>query len=342
MRLTHPCWPDRGNERCDVRCLAAAWATLFRMRPTEGPVIRRTTADDVESVVTLAATSLGWAGDERDRAFFRWKHLENPFGPSPGWAVHEGGDIVAFRTLMRWRLRRGGEQLRVVRAVDTATHPEYQGRGLFRALTMEAIHALTAEGIDAVFNTPNEQSRPGYMKMGWSVLGRPTLMVHPSSPVSVIRMVRARVPAEKWSIPVSAGEPVETVLDDLQVPVADDGTVWSTDRSSAYFAWRYGFEPLHYRVAEIAGGHAIFRVRRRGALREVAIVEWLSDRRDVRGLRRLVRQVGDYAVAVGIGPFDGFFPLPRQGPVVTWRPLARVGVPDLSAVNFALGDIELL
>jgi hypothetical protein len=46
--------------------------------------------------------------------------------------------VVAFRALMRSELARGGEVSRTVRAVDTATDPEYQGRGLFRALTRSA------------------------------------------------------------------------------------------------------------------------------------------------------------------------------------------------------------
>lgn len=292
-------------------------------------------------MVALAVRALGWAGDERDRDFFRWKHLENPFGPSPAWVATDGGDIVAFRTLLRWELQRHGDRLRMVRAVDTATDPRHQGRGLFRRLTTHAVDALKSDGFDAVFNTPNDSSRPGYLKMGWSVLGRPTLMVQPSSPVAALRMLRARVPAEKWSLPVAVGTPVSEVLDDLASHAPGDGCRWSTARSRDYFAWRFGFEPLQYRVVEVAGGHAVFRVRRRGPLREVAIVEWLSERSDARAVRRLVRDAGDYGVALSLPLRHGFVPLPAQGPIVTWRPLARDEVPALSDMAFTLGDLEL-
>ena len=304
---------------------------------------RRTTSDDVDAIMALAGRSLGWEGDERDRAFFRWKHLENPFGTSPGWVACDGDGIIAFRTLLRWQLVRGEERLRVVRAVDTATHPDHQGRGLFRRLTTEAVESLTAEGVDAIFNTPNDQSRPGYLKMGWSQLGRPTLMVHPSSPVAAIRMLSARVPAEKWSLPVTLGSPVTEVLDDLEPSANAVGSGrWTTHRTSTYLAWRYGFEPLRYRAIEVAGGHAIFRVRGRGGLREVALVEWLSERRDLRAVRGLVRDAGDYVVGLGLSPKLGFLPVPRQGPIVTWRPLARAEVPELPDLGFTLGDLELL
>ena len=191
--------------------------------------------------------------------------------------------------------------------------------------------------MSAVFNTPNDQSRPGYLRMGWSVVGRPTLMVQPSGPASLVRMARARVAAEKWSLPVTAGEPAGAVVDGRTA--TRDG--WATPRSAAYLQWRYGFEPLHYRAVEVRGGACVFRVRRRGGLREVAICQWLSDRPDPGAVRRLVRATGDYAVAIGPGVRHGFVPLPRQGPIVTWRPLARPGVPSLEELAFSLGDLEL-
>ena len=77
-----------------------------------------------------------------------------------------------FRTLMRWEFLDGERVVRAVRAVDTATHPDYQGRSIFTRLTLHALDELVAEGVEFVFNTPNEQSRPGYLKMGWQVVGQ--------------------------------------------------------------------------------------------------------------------------------------------------------------------------
>lgn len=295
-------------------------------------------AEHVGAIVGLGSRSLGWSGDERDRAFFRWKHLENPFGTSPAWGAWDSGRLVAFRTLLRWELASQDRSLQLVRAVDTATDPEHQGRGLFRRLTTEAVDALTADGVAAVFNTPNDQSRPGYLKMGWHELGRPTLHVQPSSPVALVRMLRARVAAEKWSEPVAYGEPA---VDLPAPPEAGSKRSWATPRTPAFLRWRYGFEPLHYRAVEVRGGHAVFRVRRRGSLREVAIVDWPSEQPDPAAVLRLVRACGDYAVAIGLGPRHGFLPLPRQGPIVTWRPLADPSVPALADLGFTLGDIEL-
>jgi GNAT superfamily N-acetyltransferase len=307
--------------------------------PSEDPRVDVIDPDrDIDAIVALGTRCLGWVGDERDRAFFRWKHLENPFGTSPAWGAWDDEVLVAFRTLLRWQFARDGRSLAVVRAVDTATDPDHQGKGLFRRLTLGAVEALSDDGMDAVFNTPNDQSRPGYLKMGWHEMGRPTLLVQPSSPGVLARMLRARVAAELWSEPVDVGEPAVTVADEAR-PATDDR--WSTVRTAEYLRWRYGFEPLHYRAVEVKGGHAVFRVRRRGPLREVAIVDWLSDQPDPAAVFRLVRNCGDYAVALGLTPRHGFVPMPRQGPIVTWRPLANPIVPPLEDLAFALGDLEL-
>lgn len=307
--------------------------------------IRLATPDDRRRITRLAVRALGWRGDERDRAFFAWKHDDNPFGPSPAWVATEGGEIIGFRTFLRWQLAQGTERLRMVRAVDTASDPDHRGKGVFRHLTESAVAELTAAGYDAVFNTPNTQSRPGYLKMGWTELGRPALGARPCGPLGALRMAQSREAAEKWSEPVTVGQPAADALrgsglDSLLATVpAPSG--WSTPRTAEYLRWRYGFEPLRYRVQEVRGGLTVFRVRRRGPSREVALCEWLAPGPDRRALRRLVNSAGDYLVASDLGVVHGLLPLPRLGPVVTWRPLAWPGVPALGDLTFSLGDLEL-
>jgi GNAT superfamily N-acetyltransferase len=293
---------------------------------------------DRDQVIGVATRSLGWSGDERDRAFFSWKHDENPYGPSPAWGAFDGDELAGFRVFLRWQFAQRAAVIEMARAVDTATDPTYQGRGIFSRLTLHAVDQMTAAGIDAIYNTPNDQSRPGYLKMGWHELGRPMLLVMPETPATALRMLRAREPAAKWSEPVTVGEPAAGIG---EVGARDAGGAMRRHPVAGFARWRYGFEPLHYRAVEIRGGTVVFRVRMRGSLREVAIVEWRSDRRDPRAIHRLVREVGDYAIGVGLPTVSGLLPLPRQGPIVTWRPLARPAVPSLGDLGFDLGDLEL-
>ena len=311
---------------------------------TDVPVeVRPADAGDRDEIIGVAARALGWAADERDRALFDWKHGENPFGSPPAWVATDDGRVVGFRSFICWELQRSGEPLRLVRAVDTATDPTFQGRGIFRRLTLESIAALPTLGFDAIFNTPNDLSRPGWLKMGSTQLGRPTLGVVPRSPASLGRMARSRIPADRWSIPSPVGTPAAEALAELSsVPGMADQSRWHTPRSIEYLRWRYSLEPLHYRVIEVRGGLCVFRVRRRGPSLEVAVTEWLSAEPDPAALRRLVGAAGDYAVGIGLGwRRHRALPLPAQGPIITWRTLCRPDTPRLDEIGFSLGDLEL-
>jgi GNAT superfamily N-acetyltransferase len=94
--------------------------------------VREASDDDLPQVLELLQSSLGWVPDEQYADFYRWKHHDNPFGRSPAWVAVDGDRIVGLRVWLRWRFTRSGRTWEAVRAVDTATHPEYQGRGIFR------------------------------------------------------------------------------------------------------------------------------------------------------------------------------------------------------------------
>ena len=94
---------------------------------------RRASTDDFAAILELARAALGWS--DGDAAFLEWKHRQNPFGESPMWVAEADGRVVGFRAFMRWELTTpDGDALSAARAVDTATDPEFQGRGIFAAL----------------------------------------------------------------------------------------------------------------------------------------------------------------------------------------------------------------
>lgn len=312
-------------------------------------------------ILSLATRTLGWDDDPRFAELYRWKHDRNPFGASPRWvALDDDGRVIGFRVLLRWRFRRGDEVIEAVRAVDTATDPAHQGKGIFRSLTLSAIDELRADGLEAVFNTPNDQSRPGYLKMGWTELGRP--------PVAMVgrlralpRIARSRTPAALWSTPTGVGEPAGPYFADslragglTELLAAGAGDRWATDRGPEWLSWRYGLDDLHYRVLTtdqlgLRGdgvGLVVFRLRRRGPSLEATITEVLAGSAGLR--RRLVRATlkatgADYALVAAEGRFDaaGGLALQAFSPLVTWRRVGERPAPELAEVRFSLGDLEL-
>jgi GNAT superfamily N-acetyltransferase len=304
----------------------------------------------------LLQASLGWVPNEQYGRFFAWKHRENPAGDSPAWVAVDGDRIAGFRIFLRWEFDLDGRVVRAVRAVDTATHPDYQGRGIFSRLTLHAIEALRAEGVSFIFNTPNDSSRPGYLKMGWQPVARLPVLMRPRSVGSLIRVARARVPAAKWSTPTDAGLPAPEVLSDRDavgalLTASATGAGMQTRRTPAFMAWRYGFEPLAYRVLlagdRLADGFVVFRLRRRGAAMEAAVGDVVlpaSSGRTAALLRRMLRESGaDYAVRIGGAHVAraGSLPLPGQGPTLVWREVSDPGMPAAAAWHLTLGDVEL-
>lgn len=326
------------------------------MTPSHVSLRSATKADD-ESVLALLASSLAWRADDVHSRFFHWKHRENPFGSSPGWVATTDGAVVGFRTFLRWELEEQGRVVHAVRAVDTATAPSHRGQGIFSLLTRHALQSLSDEGVDFVFNTPNAQSRGGYLKLGWEPVARLPVLVRPASIRAPARMLRARAPAERWGEPVHLGERAADVLCDTSAVTSlleSQPTVAGlrTRRSPAFLAWRYGFEEHQYRTllagSGVAEGFALFRVRRRGAAREAVVCDLLVPGGEPGPARHLLRRVvrrsgADYAIRLGgTGPrWDGFVPVPGRGPALVWRGLSSSRCPDPRSWRLVLGDVEL-
>ena len=325
--------------------------------PTSGDlVIRRYEDRDEDDVVRLLGRSLGKDADERYRALFRWKHFANPAGPSLAWVAEVDGRLAGYRAFLRWRFRGPDGPVESVRAVDTATSPEHRGMGVFRRLTEHGLARLAPEGVSFIFNTPNDQSRPGYLKMGWAAVGRAPVRVRPRAVGTVPRILTARAPAVLWSVPTDVGVPSAEVLASRELedavaalPAAGPPGAMETDRTRSFLRWRYaGFEPIASR-ALLAGdapadGLVLFRLRQRGRALECTVGEVLAadPRRGAALVRRALQETkADYAL-VGAAPggrLPGFLASDRVGPVLTWRatgpPQAR---PELA---LTLGDLEL-
>jgi GNAT superfamily N-acetyltransferase len=320
--------------------------------------IRRYTDADEPAMLALLRASLGWLEDAHHAEFFRWKHRTNPFGPSPAWIALDGDRIVGLRVLLRWEFDSGERVARAVRAVDTATDPAYQGRGIFSRLTLQAVAELRDEGVHFVFNTPNAQSLPGYLKMGWQTVGRLAVSARPRSLATLVRMAGARAPAELWSTPSRSGIDACEVLADeaglarlLASQPRPDGL--RTRLTPEVVRWRYtGFPALGYRVllrgTDVEDGFTVFRLRRRGRALEAVVGDVLVPGADVRAAAGLLASVpraagADYAIQLGDGVRlrAGYVPLPAQGPVLTWRAVTDSVCPPLPAWRLTLGDVEL-
>jgi GNAT superfamily N-acetyltransferase len=328
------------------------------MSTINGLAVRRATAVDLPAVLALARRALGWTDD--DTKFLEWKHVENAFGASPMWIASDDDRVVGFRAFMRWEfVTPDGDRIRAARAVDTATDPEYQGRGIFTRLTQSAVEQLPAEGVQLIFNTPNERSLPGYLKMGWRQVGRLGVAVNPTGARFPLVVMTARGAASRLPVRTTVGlpasealqpsEPVAALLDAV-APAAG----LTTRRTPEFLRWRYGHPPLGYRVllqrSSPEQGVAVFRRRRRGSALEAVLCELLvpagadAAATESELISSVGREAGaDYVLrldrrALSRGPFVR---LPHMGPVLVCRRLDGAPPPELRSWALTMGDIEL-
>jgi hypothetical protein len=212
-------------------------------------------------------------------------------------------------------------------------------------------------GVDFVFNTPNDKSRPGEMKMGWSEVGRLATAVRPRGVRGVRRMLDAKAPADRWSIASDAGDDASGVLADASIEELVTSLPrprgLSTRRTSSFLRWRYGFDLLRYRAIaagdDIAAGVAIFRLRRRGSAVEAALCDVLVPEGapgTARDLERAVARASraDYVLRLDSRAISstGFVRVPGQGPVLVTRTVNGAAAPlRPHDWELRLGDIEL-
>lgn len=276
------------------------------MKATSDYVVRPFVPEDEPRVLDLLdrtvgpPTGLAWTAE-----FFRWKHLESPFGPSFMMVAERGDSIIGLRAFLRWEFEASGRRHRAVRAVDTATDPAFQGRGVFRRLTLEALDALTPD-TDFVFNTPNEISLAGYLRMGWHLVSRLPIYVRPALPFGRIRSTEA---CDRF----------RTIM------------------SREFVAWRYERAPLGY---ETSSGGVVYRTRPRGRLVEARLAE-LAPHASLRGIKAhyLVGYASDARPLLRAG----FLPVPRRFRFAV-RPLRdnlEIDPAKLANWSLTLGDLEV-
>jgi len=300
--------------------------------------------EDLPAVLEVLRISLGEPpGLTRTEQLFAWKHFNNPFGRSLLLVAEEGGRLAGIRAFMRWDLAGpDGGYLRCVRAVDTATHPDFQRRGVFRQLTLAGLDLAASSGIDLVFNTPNEKSGAGYLTMGWNEVGPVGVMVRPGA-----GLLRPNEGAWEPGGSAPTSESLAAAGEWFHRPPRG----WRTPRTPEYLRWRFASHPTAcYLISGVADGVAIGRANRRQGRRELVLSELGGSPAAIRTLRRAAGP--DYTVGwFSAGTPErsaafrgGLLPVPRKAALtVMARPLRHLDV-DLGWQNWdlSLGDIELL
>jgi hypothetical protein len=265
--------------------------------------IRLFQAEDEPAVLELLAGAFGdWPGEQLDGTrseYFRWKHLESPFGRSLMVVVELDGSIVGFYAYMPWLLCARGRTVGTLRAVDLAIDRRHRMLGI--SLALRSAMEFSPE-VEFVWGNPNRASARGGRRLGRPEVDGLRSFVRPSSRLPrtmLAQLARAREPdrrAAPGATSAAAALADRTLLERLRVPIELHGERLATLKHDDYLRWRYG-RWSSYRAVRLdapgEAGLAIFRPRRHGRFALADVCELLLERRDAGLARELLRRAAE-------------------------------------------------
>lgn len=309
-------------------------------------IIRKASDSDIPAIIELLKVSLGESLIPKSEALWNWKHVQNPFGKSPVLVAEENGAIIGVRAFLRWEFFQEGKIIKSCRAVDTATHPEHQGKGIFKRLTLELIEEIKKDGMVAVFNTPNSKSTPGYLKMGWEKWGNLPLKLN----FHVGKKGKGLQMDSDWT-------GISDLIQKIELMPQGELSV-GTRIVKDYLNWRYRDSPLfpyHY-LSDGSSYLLIYRIKEGKMGREFRICDLFtltelspSQKKELnKNLANKISASGSrfssfsglsYGLQKNLDM--GLLPILKIGPLVTLRQVQEDFYPPSQDWAWSLGDLEV-
>jgi N-acetylglutamate synthase-like GNAT family acetyltransferase len=328
--------------------------------------IRPALPHDKPAIIELLKSSLGESTIPKSESLWNWKHEQNPFGQSFVLVAEENNTIIGVRAFMQWQWLWNQHRYQAIRAVDTATHPGHQGKGIFKKLTLQQLELCKQQGVHFVFNTPNEQSRPGYLKMGWVQQGKMPLKLSVLRPLA---LAYARF-FNKNKFQATSEDPSPKQIWDPVVfqfanRVLQPSQQLCTALSPDYIGWRFANNPLfrYNYITDHENFLLITRIKNQSFTRELRLVEFLvTDSANVTKVNAYMKKAvhafcrehhinivslsgQQYRFHQRFFSWMGFIPVKNWGPIITVRDLNMNehfnGLLQTNNWYYSLGDMEL-
>jgi len=195
--------------------------------------------------------------------YLRWLYADNPDGVAAGFDAWDGERLAAHYVCVPGMARIGGQDVRVLMSLNTATHPDYQGKGLFTKLAALTYDSAREQGYDAVYGVANANSTPGFLRklgfqlvrplearFGWGGVGTP-----PPGQGAAPSFERRRSPAALAWRCANPGNPVR---------LRRHGALWQADAAALGLARAYAELALPagepWQASDAGGGWAPARL----------------------------------------------------------------------------------
>jgi GNAT superfamily N-acetyltransferase len=104
-------------------------------------------------------------------AYLTWQYVKNPAGPAVGFNAFAGDTLAAHYVTLPIQARLDGRECKGLLSLNTATHPQHQGKGLFTKLAEATYQYAASQGYELVVGVANANSTPGFTrKLGFQLV----------------------------------------------------------------------------------------------------------------------------------------------------------------------------
>lgn len=309
-------------------------------------IIKESTASDKVLIVDLLKQSLSEKVTKKTESIWNFKHELNPFGASYVLVAFDEQMLVGVRAFMQWRWQLNDKLIVAYRAVDTATHPNHQGKGIFVKLTQQALSTVEKKEDCFIFNTPNEKSLPGYLKMGWRIIDALPIAIVPAFMYFYYNFFKKVIFENNIG-----DDKLEEICTTHNDSIAKQNKIF-TPKSTAYLRWRFENNPMQeYKVVSDNDFYLVMYVKRRKYSNELRISELIcSNTSDQHKIKSLIIKYAFKNKCWFISSADKkmfkFRLYAKIGPKLTLKPLNQGELFINKAFNihnwvYSLGDLEL-
>ena len=247
--------------------------------------------DDNYITSFLSGMSLAHEEAPRSEAWFHWKFEQSPYGEAILACAFDSGEVAGCVAYGKGIIEYSGERYRCALSYETFVRPDYQGKGLFKRLINLAEEESKKQGIQFLYNFPNENSITGFKHMGWTC--RNDLQQYKIRIVRPTRTILHIKDLRKSFIPQPSNlNDIKSInLDDIKEEHGETATInpiWTKE----YLLWRFfTFPNRHYYVLNSSMVFSIAMVGNRGGLVEAHILyiqSKLPKRKDKRYIGSLI------------------------------------------------------
>lgn len=216
--------------------------------------IRQATENDLEAIRSLYLDVWGY---NRPRRYDHWRYVTPPDGRCPVMLAADGERLAGAYTIWPVKIRIGNEVVLGAQSMDTMTHPDCRGQGIFTKLALACFEAAQARGFQVLYGFPNPSSYPAFVgRLDFAHTGDIVHWVRPIKPSRHGKVPAAIGPlvdlasrllpkGRKGNVEIAIARPPPAALNAVLDEWRQEKNVCRVERTAAWLDWRYGAETLN-------------------------------------------------------------------------------------------------